>query len=207
MATSTPTSEIQRVRERRRAERGLEAAPHDTRAQIIEATERVLDEVPLHDITVAQLMAEAKVSRGTFYSYFESKFEVAAALLAQVMEEMYDLLRPFVEREKGVSRENAMRQVLTSSTELWAKHRMIFRVAHDHRYAVPELQAQWLEMVERFTDAIAAELKSPAARQRAAAVLWATEHLLYIAGTGVDEDLPDEKAILETLMSIWKGTL
>ena len=184
-----------------------EAVRPDTRTSIIEATERVLERVPLHDLTVAQVIDEAGVSRGTFYSYFASKFEVVAALLERTMEEMYGLLGPFVEREGP--REQAIREVLETSTELWQRHRVVFRATHQHWHAVPELREQWLEMVERFTDAIAGELDREIAagtapsgidtRQRAAAVLWATEHLLHIAGAGVDRNLPGEESIVDTL--------
>ena len=133
------------------------------------------------------------------------------------MNEMYDLLQPFVERDPARPPEDAIREVLTTSTELWRRHRVVFRATHENWHAVPELRDQWLEMVERFTDAIATELereiaagaapKGIDARQRAAGVLWATEHLLYIAGTAVDDDLPSEDAILETLIAIWIGAL
>jgi AcrR family transcriptional regulator len=184
---------------------------------ILIATESILADTPLHDISVARIMDEARVSRGTFYSYFASKFEVVAALLEQVMEEMYDLLTPFTAAEARRPREDAIREVLVHSTSLWSRHRVVFRATHEHWHAVPELRAQWLRVVERFTDAIAGELEREIdagtappgidARQRAAAVLWATEHLLYVAGMGADADLPSEHAILETLMTMWTGTL
>jgi AcrR family transcriptional regulator len=210
-------SAIHELRERRRAERALEAVRPDTRAMILIATESILADTPLHDISVARIMDDAHVSRGTFYSYFASKFEVVAALLEQVMEEMYDLLTPFTAAEARRPREDAIREVLVHSTSLWSRHRVVFRATHEHWHAVPELRAQWLRVVERFTDAIAGELEREIdagtappgidARQRAAAVLWATEHLLYVAGMGADADLPSEHAILETLMTMWTGTL
>lgn len=216
MKTDAP-SQIQQLRVRRQAQRAPAHDRPDTRSLIIDATERVLEREPLHDLTVAQVIAAAGVSRGTFYSYFASKFEVLAALLERTMEEMYDLLTPFVERPAGVSREAAIGEVLSSSTRLWRRHRVVFRATHQHWHAVPELREQWLAMVERFTAAIAAELEREIAagaasagidaRQRAAAVLWATEHLLHIAGTGVDDDLPSEDAILGTLEALWTGTL
>ena len=40
------------------------------------ATERLLADVPLHQLSVEQILAEAGVSRRTFYVYFGSKFAV-----------------------------------------------------------------------------------------------------------------------------------
>lgn len=213
----TEPSAIHELRERRRAERELEVVRPDTRNAILAATERMLGETPLHDLSVARIMDEAQVSRGTFYSYFASKFEVAAALLDTVMEEAFELLRPFVVEVDGRSREEAIREVITSSAALVRRRRVVFRATHEHWHAVPELRARWLQIVERFTDAIAIELDREIAagaapvgidtRQRAAALLWASEHLLYVAGTGADADLPGEEAILGTLMTMWMGTL
>jgi AcrR family transcriptional regulator len=208
---------IHQLRERRRAERALEIVRPDTRTAILLATERLLADTPLHDISVARIMEEAQVSRATFYSYFESKFEVVAALLEQVMEEMYDLVRPFVLRGQGDEREQVIREMLVQTTGLWCRHRVVFRASHEHWHAVPELRALWLRVTERFTDALALELDREIGlgsvvagidtRQRAAALLWASEQLLYVAGTGADGDLPNEEAILETLLAMWIGTL
>jgi AcrR family transcriptional regulator len=213
----TERSVVQQLRERRRAERALQIVRPDTRTAILVATEQILSEAPLHDVSVARIMAEAEVSRATFYSYFASKFEVLAGLLELVMDDMYDLVRQFVVRAPGRSRASAIREMLVETTQLWSRHRAVFRATHEHWHAVPELRTQWLRVMERFTDAVALELdreiESGAAprgidtRQRAAGVLWASEQLLYIAATGADADLPNEPAILETLLALWTGTL
>ena len=53
----------------------------DTRGQIFEATESLLADVPLHDLSVAQIIERAGVSRATFYFYCSSKFAVVEGLL------------------------------------------------------------------------------------------------------------------------------
>ena len=208
-------SAIAAVRERRRAER--EQPTPDRRDLIFAATERLLEEVPLHDLSVARIMAEAKVARGTFYAYFESKYEVVAALMDEVMEQMYGLLLPYVERKPGVSPDEAIREVVSASAELWLEHRTVFRAARENRHAVPELMAQWLRVTERFRDAVAGELRREVAagnapgrrdeRQIASVLVWSTEHLLYVAGWGEDDALPDERAIVDTVVGMWVGTL
>ena len=91
------------------------------------------------------------------------------------------------------------------------------RAIHEHWNTTPELRALWLGVVERFTDAIAAEIDRERAtglapggagsRQIAAALLWGTERCLYVAGLGVDPDLPDEPMALEPLLALWVGGL
>lgn len=211
------TSAISAVRARRRAERENPAQTPDRRTTILEATGRVLASTDLHDLTVAQIMREADVARGTFYAYFESKYEVVAALLDEVMEQMYGLLRPYVERQPGVAADDAIRQVIAGSARLWSEHISVFRATHDHRHAVAELKREWLRVTEQFTDAVAAEIdreiaagEAPAGRdtrQLAAALVWSTEHLLYVAGSGDDDDLPGEERIIDTLVQLWVGTI
>lgn len=210
-------SAIGAVRERRRAEREQPSAAPDKRATILHAADRVLADTPLHELKVAAIMREAGVARGTFYAYFESKFDVVVALMDAVMEDMYDLLKPYVERRPGVDAATAIRQVLTDSANLWHRHGALFRATHDHRHAVPELKEQWLRVTERFTDAVAGEIAREIAagvapgdrdaRRLAAALVWSAEHLLYVAGTGDDADLPSETEIVDTLVEIWLGTI
>jgi AcrR family transcriptional regulator len=206
------------IRERRRAARqGLNPRP-DYVTVIIEATERVLADTPFYKLTIDQILTEAQVSRGTFYGYFGSKGEVMAELLGRVMAQMYGLLDPLLQSSGHAERHAALITVLRDSAALWNMHRPVFRATHDNWHSVPELRTRWLALVEQFTDAIASwlhdepgregpALSNPLARQRCAALLWTTEHLLYLAGTDADADLPTEEAILDTLLVMWEGTL
>lgn len=209
---SAPRSAIDEIRQRRRAE----PEPVDTRSAILFATERALATTPLHSLNVAQLISEAGVSRATFYSYFESKYEVVAALLARVMDQMYEFLSPLAQRDEEMSREDALRETLSTSIALWRDHAAVFRATHENWHAVPELRAMWLALVERFTEAVAGVISAETgagaataetARHRAAAVLWATERLIYVAISGVDDDLADDEQLVETLLALWVGTL
>jgi AcrR family transcriptional regulator len=189
----------------------------DAETTIFDATERLLAEVPLHDISVADIIREAQISRATFYFYFSSKFAVVTGLLARVMEEIYDLVQPFVEREDGEAPADALRRSLEATFKVWADHRPTLRATHEHWHAVPELRQRWLAVVERFTDAVAAQIDreraagaapaGPNSRQLAAALLWSTDRCLYVAAVGADPDLPSEKDIIEPLISLWMGAL
>jgi TetR/AcrR family transcriptional regulator, ethionamide resistance regulator len=192
-------------------------AKPDTRTALLEATERQLANTPLHDLSVARILDEAQVSRASFYSYFESKYELAAMLLASVMDDMYELWRPFIERREEDDPVVVFRAVLRDAVALWSSNRVIARVMHEYWNSVPEIGEQWLRAMERFTAAVAAELDRDRAaglaragrdsRELAAAALWATEQLLFVAGTGASPDLRDEEAIFETLIALWSGLL
>jgi AcrR family transcriptional regulator len=202
-----------RLREQRRASLGQP----DIREVILQATERQLGESSLHELSVARIIEDAGVSRGSFYSYFESKQEVAAALLARVMEEMYELWLPYIERGEDDDPQAAFRAVLADAVRLWRDHRAVARVMHQYWDSVPEIGDQWLAAVERFTAGVAAELDRDRAarlapegrdsRTLAAAALWATEQILFVAGTDKSTDIPGADATFDILIALWSGLL
>jgi AcrR family transcriptional regulator len=189
----------------------------DTETAIFEATERLLGEVPLHDLSVAQIISAAGISRATFYFYFSSKFAVVSGLLARVTDELFEVIRPFTQRREDVEPMDAMRQSLSAAVSLWGSHRSLLRAVHEHWNTTDELRALWIGIVGRFTEAVAAEIDRQRAaglaadgvdsRQLAAALLWGTQCCLYVAGLGVDANVPDEDRVLEPLMVMWSGTL
>jgi TetR/AcrR family transcriptional regulator, ethionamide resistance regulator len=205
--------ELSRIADRPRGHKGSS----DAETTIFAATERLLADTPLHDLSVAQIINEAGVSRATFYFYFSSKFAVIAGLLASVMQEIFESVAPFVDRDPSDDPETALRKSLDQATTVWSEHRYTLRATAQHWHAVPELQTLWLGVIDRFTAAVSAELdrerKAGVAppglpsRRLAASLLWATEGCLHVAGLGVDNNLPNEKAIVDTLVRMWVGTL
>ena len=209
-------SAIAQQRDRRRAQREL-PEPADTRRAIVAATERVLAEAPLHEISVGRILVEAGVGRRTFYSYFSSKFDAFTALLEEVMDEFYDVFRPFIDGLGDQAPGIAIGEVIRTSTQLWRKHRAVGRATHEHWQTVPQIGLLWTGFVDRFADAAALEIDRQRAagtappgtdsRQLAAALLWTTEHLLYVAGSPADSAFVDENDVLPTLTAIWTQTL
>jgi TetR/AcrR family transcriptional regulator, ethionamide resistance regulator len=193
------------------------AGTSDTELAIFAATERLLAKVPLHDISVAQIIEEAGVARATFYFYFSSKYAVVAGLLAQVMDEIYEVVEPFRARTADEAPDAALRRSLEAATVVWGSHRAAVRATVEHWHAIPELHALWLGVVQRFTEAVATEidrqrregLAPPGvdSRQLAAGLIWSTERILYIGGLGVDDNLPTEKDTVDLLMALWLGVL
>jgi AcrR family transcriptional regulator len=184
---------------------------------IFDATERLLGEVPLHDLSVAQIISAAGISRATFYFYFSSKYAVLSGLLARVMNEIFDVVSPFTQRSEDAPPEEALKQSLAAAVELWASHRPALRAIHEHWNTTDELRSLWISVVERFTEAVANEVDrersaglaqgSGDSRQLSAALLWGTERCLYVAGLGVDPNLPDEASALEPLTTLWLSAL
>jgi AcrR family transcriptional regulator len=66
----------------------LTARGRRTRAQVVNAAKVVFDRLPYAEVRVADITAEAQVSTGTFYTYFDSKEEIFYEVAAEVFAEM-----------------------------------------------------------------------------------------------------------------------
>lgn len=189
----------------------------DTRTDILAASERLLDREPLHELSVADIIEEAGVSRATFYFYFSSKYAVIAGLLTQIMEDVYGVARPFIERADDESPYEALSTGITAAAGLWEAHRPAMRALSEHWPSDPELRELWLGIVERFTDALAAEVDrqrrqgfappGPNSRELIATLLWTAERCFYVAGLGADRSLNSEERAAEALYALWHGAI
>src|SRR5262249_43168090 len=151
-------------------------------------------DVPIGKLSVAQIIEHAGVSRATFYFYFSSKYAVITALLARVMEEIYEETRAFIDPGQRLDTEAGERARLVGGARGWRSHRFVLRAQHEQWHAVPELQELWGGIVKRFTDGVSAGIDrgreegvlppGPDSRQLAASLLWGIEHCFYVAGLG-----------------------
>ncbi|HEY1968327.1 MAG TPA: TetR/AcrR family transcriptional regulator [Pseudonocardia sp.] len=202
------------VRAQRRAE--LDAPRIDTRSAILHALEEVLAEHPLHTVSVAQIIEVAGVSRGAFYSYFESKFDAAGALITQVIDRGLEIWQPFIEQPESDPLAG-LASALRASLDMWAEHRGIALTYHQYWNTVPELGQQWLANFDRFVARLADSIDQARAdgtlpagadsRKLAAAGMWMTEQLISVAITGADEKLSDREFVIEMLVNMWQGLL
>lgn len=184
---------------------------------IFSATARLLTQQPFNDISVAQILTEAKVSRATFYFYFGSKFSVLSALLERAMNDIFETVQPFLARSPEDAPTVALQRSMRAVTQAWHRHRLVLQAANHHWHSEPELRNLWLAITERFIAAGALEIDRERAagiitsqvpsRTLAATLFWGTERVLYIAGLGVEPSLADEESAVDALVTMWRGTL
>ncbi|HEX6388971.1 MAG TPA: TetR/AcrR family transcriptional regulator [Solirubrobacteraceae bacterium] len=189
----------------------------DTERAILDATERLLATVPAHELNVEQILAEAGVSRRTFYAYFASKYAVITRLLERVMEEMYAVIQPFVARADDEPRKDALRHSLRAGWDVWAQHAVVLRAMHEHSHEVPELRAMWMDIIDRFAAAFSREIDRERAEglappgadsaQLASILLWSSAQCAYVAGLGIDLRIADMDALFEPMLSVWLRAL
>ena len=128
------------------------------------------------------------------------------------------MIQPFLTTEEGEPRREALRRSLEAGWDVWIEHRLVLRAVNEHWHEVPELREKsGSDVFERFSEAMGAEidreraaglaLPGPDARQLASALLWSTAQCTYVAGLGADPALPDERAIFDTIVSIWERAI
>jgi len=206
-------AELLREQDRPRRHDGTSVAE----TAIFEATEKLLAEHSLQDLSVAQIIAEAGLSRATFYFYFGSKYSVVGSLLGRITDEIFEFVQPYVSRDPGGDPREALEKSLRAAIEIWQRHRPTLRATMQHWSTNDEIGRQWTAGVELFTAAIAEQIErdreagvapdGPAARQLAAVLLWGPQHCRYAAGLGVDGYLADERAAFEPLLAMWTRSI
>jgi AcrR family transcriptional regulator len=184
---------------------------------ILGATERLLGRTTLHDLSVAQIIEEAGISRATFYFYFSSKFAVLTALVERAIAEIVETSRQLLDRTAGLPAEMAMRHRIQTSARIWDANRAVLQATVENWNAIPELRTVWLRALGGLTDALASEIdraraRGPAStgvdsRSLAATLVWTTERCLYVSGLAEDAAMPDEEAMIEALTRIWLGAM
>ncbi|MGW0037012.1 TetR/AcrR family transcriptional regulator [Gordonia sp. NPDC003376] len=185
--------------------------------EIYAATLELMAEQPFGELSVAQILRRAAVSRATFYAYFPSKFAVLRGLLERAMIDISATVSPFLQRDSHEPPEAALERSIRAVTHTWGRHRLVLQAVTLHWPTEPEIRDMWLTLADRLIDSGAREIERERAagllttgvgsRKLAATLFWGTERVLYIAGLGFDDDLEDEDSLVDSLVAMWSGTL
>ncbi|WP_031332910.1 TetR/AcrR family transcriptional regulator [Williamsia sp. D3] len=187
---------------------------HDgqTKAEVavFAATEELLTESSLQDITVAQIIARAGVSRANFYHYFASKYDVLIAMLSRFLEETYSE-GPW-QAELGKSRARAMDKTLRRTIEMWSEHGAVICAAIEHMHSEPALAAAWNSTLEKFVSAIAEQITYERANGNApegfpadtiaAMLVCALQRTFYVGTRGLDARLPKPESAVDSIIEL-----
>jgi AcrR family transcriptional regulator len=171
----------------------------------------------LHELSVAQIIGAAGISRATFYFYFSSKFAVLTPLVEHAINEIFRVSRQSLTRTSGLSPEAAMRRRIQTSAQVWYANRAVLQATVENWNAVPELREVWLRALGGLTTALAAEIDAeralgrapagPDSRSLAATLVWTTERCLYVSGLNVPDAIGDQTETVEALTRLWLGAL
>jgi TetR/AcrR family transcriptional regulator, ethionamide resistance regulator len=183
---------------------------------IFQATERLLQTKSLHEISVAQILCEAGVSRAAFYYYFASKHDVVASLLAEVFDEIFASIEPWTGGFEHSSPEVLRRSLLTG-VDLWTQQGHILAAAIENMHTAPQLRTLWVAFLDRFTQAVAHEIEreradgtappGPPAQAIAGALVWGSERVLYLGLRGLDPAVDGVAAAGDALLELWFASI
>jgi AcrR family transcriptional regulator len=198
-----------------RRDRAPDDALHpELREAILAATATLLASRQFSDLAVADILAAAGVSRGTFYFYFDSKHEVLVELVRRAVAQGHAAAQPWLTHP--ADRVEALRRGTTAGVRLWEANAPVLRAIVENWRTDPRLTALWLTEMQSFTDAaitqITADAETLAHLQDvdipalASALTWLGERLYYLAATDTPP-FDDPRILIDTLVYIWSKTL
>ncbi|MEU7812041.1 TetR/AcrR family transcriptional regulator [Pseudonocardia sp. NPDC049154] len=196
------------TRQRPRAHDGRSASEQ----AVFAATEELLAEVSLQDITVAKIIKRAGVSRANFYHYFASKADVLAALLARLLQETYEVAESPWQAQPGKDRARSLDASLRETVGMWADRGAVSCAAIENIFSVPQVTAAWLTMRERFIAAVSEQIAhereqgrapaGPSPELLAAVLVCGVERTFYVGARGFDPALVSGGARFEAFTEL-----
>lgn len=198
-----------------RARRARVVTGDDRERAILETFERLLEERPLHEISIDDLARGAGISRPTFYFYFPSKDAVLLALLDRVVEQAYaaSLISP---EQLATDPPRYWREAIASCYETFRAHRSVTLAAAQVRGTHREVRQLWATVMEAWTqrtaEGIDAERDRGAAppglpaRELAIVLNSMNERVLYATLAGDGPAVPEPDAV-DVLLTVWLNAI
>ncbi|MGQ0465081.1 MAG: TetR/AcrR family transcriptional regulator [Sporichthyaceae bacterium] len=178
---------------------------------VFAATETLLATIPLHELSVAQIIEAAELSRASFYHYFSNKHDVVTALMTAIFRDIFsetgdELSAPWT--DPGA----ALRHTLKPAMETWFEHRAVIGAVLENQHAVPDLAKVWAAVSEPFRATLAAQIqrerdlgRAPdgiSADAIAALMIAGAERIFYVGSTGSDEKLRTPAQRLDGIVAV-----
>lgn len=184
-----------------------------TRETLLDAARREFERSGFLDARVADIVVEAGVSHGTFYTYFDSKGDVFREVAERVVDEMYQALDASVSDAKAPDLIRAANQVFV---EVYERHASIFALIEQvatfddyFREMRLEIRRKLVRRVERAVASMVemgeAELDRLDRHALAGALAGMVDNFAYM--WFVLEEPTDREAALETLDELWARAL
>jgi TetR/AcrR family transcriptional regulator, ethionamide resistance regulator len=192
------------------------ADARDVAEAVLDATERLLAERRFDELTVADILQAASVSRASFYFYFESKHAVLAELVKRAVAAGHQAAQAWVAGQ-DVSPRTSLRRGTAAGVRLWRDKAPVLRAIVENWRTDPALTTLWTELMDSFARAAVERIELDrqaglAPRTRldtpliASALTWLGERLYYLAAIGV-APFDDEQRLVEALTAIWTTSI
>jgi AcrR family transcriptional regulator len=195
------------------AERGTGRGQR-TRQQILDAARRVFERMGYTDAGIDEIVAEAGLARGSFYTYFPSKMEVFKVLAAEVAESIAAAVQ-HEPGERGLDPVAALDRSNRRYLAVYRRHAAIYGLIEQLASIDPELKELRRRYRQMHVDRVAARIRSWQRRGlaiaavdpdiTAAALVSMTSNFCYWWLVGGEQH--DEEAAAVTLTALWAGSL
>ncbi|WP_174186597.1 TetR/AcrR family transcriptional regulator [Nocardia barduliensis] len=187
------------------------------RRQILDATRDLLAKRRFDELSVADILKQAGVARGSFYFYFAGKNDVLAELVREAVARGHETAHPLLGRAGEDSRRATVAHGVAASARLWREQAPVLRAIVENWRSDPALTALWSEQMDTFTRATTAGLEAdraagllrddiPDTKALATALTWIGERLHYLAAVE-ESPFDDQETLVEALTHIWMSTL
>ena len=181
---------------------------------ILTATEQLLRARPLNELSVADIIAAAGISRTCFYAYFPSKTAIIAECLRRVMDEAVLGGDRFLSCSDA-DPEAAIHERLERWVQLCTDHGALLRAVMEEWPHDEQLRRLWFEMLGTLTDGTAKLIRSARRRGQAppgadadalaACLMWAYERVLHVTLVGEARGLSGPEVMAEPLSQMVVG--
>jgi AcrR family transcriptional regulator len=186
---------------------------NDVERAVLDALERVLADVSVHQLSVERILKEAGTSRATFYRNFNSKWSVIAAALERAVIELFDSAESFLAPPPGEDPVDVLNQSMTDIVEVYKRHRHVFRAAMQYWHTIPELRGLWLHFLDQQIAALTAVIEQqrgirkavagPHADELATVLVWTAVHSFITAAATYDDDPDAELRVVPGVAHLW----
>lgn len=182
---------------------------------ILETLERLLDERPLHAISIDDLARGAGISRPTFYFYFASKEAVLLSLFERMLAEAQatrgDTLHRLAEDPPA-----RLREALGAFFEAFRSRRAVTLAGADAQASSPEVRAVWAQVMEAWVAEAAAAIEAERARgaapdgvparELAISLLLMNERVFQTTFARQQPAVPEDD-VLDVIVPIWLSAI
>jgi AcrR family transcriptional regulator len=193
--------------------KGRTARREEIRQRLLTAIEEALEGGSTYnDLTVGWLVAEAKISRATFYTYFEDKGDLLSALSEHVVTDMVDA-GTYWWSLPGQATKGDLREAIQRLCDSYRRYRALWGAVVESAAYDPRVREQYERTVQKAIDAISAHIRAGQAEgtitrdldpdDAAAWITWMGERGMHqLVSPGTDEHADRQAGALTDV--VWK---
>jgi AcrR family transcriptional regulator len=127
---------------------GQQRRPPGQRQTLLRAAEELFGERSYHRTTVADICARAGMATGSFYSYYQSKAEIFAAVVRAINDDLRQTMRAALEQTEGGQRARE-RAAFRAYFDMLSQRPWIDRIVRESEFIDPALFREYYEHLAR----------------------------------------------------------